>query len=148
MGEGMNVVNLTDRINARQRTKDMNTTLLDEAIAHLQLVRSNSAQYIDADARARRAILVLDEKKEELDRVKRELKQATASRDKAMLDNEQRHNEVLREKQAQLEQLHREIASANTQLQEIEAKIPKRQAEYESYVRGIAALKRQLEVAA
>jgi hypothetical protein len=77
-------------LNARQRTKDMDITLLDQAIAHLQIVRNNSAQYIDVEAKARRAILVLADKEEELSGVKRELKEATAGRDKAMLENEQR----------------------------------------------------------
>jgi predicted nucleic acid-binding Zn-ribbon protein len=118
------------------------------SIGHLQLVRNNSAQYIDADANARRAILVLDDKREELDRVKRELKEATAGRDKAMLENERRHNEVLVELQAKLHWINNEISKAEAKLQEVEAKIPERQAVYESYVRGITALKRQLEVAA
>jgi peptidoglycan hydrolase CwlO-like protein len=83
-----------------------------------------------------------------LDRVKRELKEATAGRDKAMLENERRHNDAIVQMQAQLTQLHKEIDEAKAELSAINAEIPKVQAHYDAIVRGINALTRQITNAA
>jgi uncharacterized coiled-coil DUF342 family protein len=82
-----------------------------------------------------------------LDRVKRELKEATAGRDKAMLENERRHNDAIVQMQAQLTQLHKEINEAKAELNEVEATIPKRRAEYDSIIRGLNDLRGRLKIA-
>jgi chromosome segregation ATPase len=121
---------------------------LDELITGLQTFRKEFVQYGDLSDKNRRAIFALAETNEQLSQTKRELATATAGRDKAMLDNEQRHNDALRELQAQLAQLHKEIDEGKAELNAINAEIPKVQAHYDAIVRGINALTRQITNAA
>jgi septal ring factor EnvC (AmiA/AmiB activator) len=119
----------------------------DEMIAGLQTWWKEKVQYGDLFDKNRRAIFSLAETNEQLAQVKRELATAKAGLTEAMQDNERRHVEALKELQAKLTWTQKEIGKAEAKLEEVEKKTAQAGAQYDAYVRGMTALKRQLEVA-
>jgi chromosome segregation ATPase len=127
---------------------DVDQHQLDLTITFLQTIQKELPKFNDLSDKNRRAIFALAEKNEELSAVNRELATAKAGLTEAMRANEERHVANLERLQGQLGELRHEISKAEAKLQEVEAKTAKKEGEYSSYVRGITALKKQLEVAA
>jgi flagellar biosynthesis chaperone FliJ len=113
---------------------------LDDAIAYLQLVRNNKAQFDDIAAKLPRALLEMADRQEELSDVKRELAAAKAGRTQAMLDNERQHNEILGQLQPQIRQAQSELSSLNLQIDAAEKRLAEKIAAHEAVARGTEAL--------
>jgi chromosome segregation ATPase len=126
----------------------MNIQQLDQTLAELQKARNEIAQLGDIEERIAKAKVEYINFGNELARVKTELKTERAEHSKGMADSEKRHNDAIRELQAQLSRLHKEIDDGKAELNAINAEIPKVQAHYDAIVRGINALTRQITNAA